>query len=68
MRIDDQLKAEVETIFHQLGLTTSEAIKIFSQLCATAEVYRFNYNWIQNSMSLVSSAKARWMPSWEHIH
>lgn len=29
MRIDDQLKAEVETIFHQLGLTTSEAIKIF---------------------------------------
>jgi len=29
MRIDDQLKSEVETIFHQLGLTTSEAIKIF---------------------------------------
>ena len=29
MRIDDQLKSEVEAIFHQLGLTTSEAIKIF---------------------------------------
>jgi addiction module RelB/DinJ family antitoxin len=29
MRIDDRLKSEVETIFHQLGLTTSEAIKIF---------------------------------------
>ena len=29
MRIDDQLKSEVETIFHQLGLTTSEAIKIY---------------------------------------
>ncbi len=29
MRIDDHLKSEVETIFHQLGLTTSEAIKIF---------------------------------------
>ncbi len=29
MRIDDQLKSEVETIFHQIGLTTSEAIKIF---------------------------------------
>ena len=29
MRIDDQLKSEAETIFHQLGLTTSEAIKIF---------------------------------------
>ena len=29
MRIDDQLKSDVETIFHQLGLTTSEAIKIF---------------------------------------
>jgi DNA-damage-inducible protein J len=28
-RIDDQLKSDVETIFHQLGLTTSEAIKIF---------------------------------------
>jgi DNA-damage-inducible protein J len=29
MRIDDQLKSDVETIFHQLGMTTSEAIKIF---------------------------------------
>ncbi len=29
MRIDDQLKSDVEKIFHQLGLTTSEAIKIF---------------------------------------
>ena len=29
MRIDDQLKSEAETIFHQLGLTTSEAIKLF---------------------------------------
>lgn len=29
MRIDDQLKSEAESIFHQLGLTTSEAIKIF---------------------------------------
>jgi DNA-damage-inducible protein J len=29
MRIDDQLKSDAETIFHQLGLTTSEAIKIF---------------------------------------
>lgn len=29
IRIDDQLKSDVETIFHQLGLTTSEAIKIF---------------------------------------
>lgn len=29
MRIDDQLKSDVETIFHTLGLTTSEAIKIF---------------------------------------
>jgi len=29
MRIDSQLKAETETIFQQLGMTTSEAIKIF---------------------------------------
>jgi len=29
MRMDAQLKSEVETIFRQLGLTTSEAIKIF---------------------------------------
>ena len=29
MRIDEQLKSETEVIFHQLGLTTSEAIKIF---------------------------------------
>jgi len=29
MRIDDQLKSDVESIFHKLGLTTSEAIKIF---------------------------------------
>lgn len=29
MRIDEQLKSEAETIFRQLGLTTSEAIKIF---------------------------------------
>ena len=28
MRIDGQLKAETEVIFHQLGLTTTEAIKI----------------------------------------
>lgn len=29
IRIDDQLKSDVETIFDQIGLTTSEAIKIF---------------------------------------
>ena len=29
MRIDDQLKSETEAIFHQLGMTTTEAIKIF---------------------------------------
>src|SRR6185369_2947098 len=29
MRIDGQLKSETEAIFNQLGLTTSEAIKIF---------------------------------------
>ena len=29
MRIDGQLKSEAEAIFNQLGLTTSEAIKIF---------------------------------------
>lgn len=29
MRIDGQLKSETETIFKQLGLTTTEAIKIF---------------------------------------
>lgn len=29
IRIDDQLKSDAEGIFHQLGLTTSEAIKIF---------------------------------------
>lgn len=29
MRIDGQLKSETETIFHQLGMTTTEAIKIF---------------------------------------
>jgi addiction module RelB/DinJ family antitoxin len=29
MRIDGQLKSETEAIFHQLGLTTTEAIKIF---------------------------------------
>jgi len=29
MRIDGQLKSETETIFQQLGLTTTEAIKIF---------------------------------------
>jgi DNA-damage-inducible protein J len=29
MRIDGQLKAETETIFQQLGMTTTEAIKIF---------------------------------------
>jgi addiction module RelB/DinJ family antitoxin len=29
MRIDGQLKAEAETIFQQLGMTTTEAIKIF---------------------------------------
>lgn len=29
IRIDDQLKSDTEAIFHQLGLTTSEAIKIF---------------------------------------
>jgi len=29
MRIDSQLKSETETIFQQLGMTTTEAIKIF---------------------------------------
>ena len=29
MRIDGKLKSETEAIFNQLGLTTSEAIKIF---------------------------------------
>jgi len=29
MRIDGQLKSEAETIFQQLGMTTTEAIKIF---------------------------------------
>lgn len=29
MRIDGQLKSEAEAIFHQLGMTTTEAIKIF---------------------------------------
>lgn len=29
MRIDDQLKSETEAIFHQLGMTTTEAINIF---------------------------------------
>jgi addiction module RelB/DinJ family antitoxin len=29
MRIDGQLKSETETIFQQLGMTTTEAIKIF---------------------------------------
>jgi addiction module RelB/DinJ family antitoxin len=29
MRIDGQLKTEAETIFQQLGMTTTEAIKIF---------------------------------------
>lgn len=29
MRIDEQLKSETETILKQLGMTTSEAIKIF---------------------------------------
>lgn len=29
IRIDGQLKSETEDIFHQLGMTTSEAIKIF---------------------------------------
>ncbi|HIJ96190.1 MAG TPA: type II toxin-antitoxin system RelB/DinJ family antitoxin [Desulfuromonadales bacterium] len=29
MRIDGQLKSETETIFRQLGMTTTEAIKIF---------------------------------------
>lgn len=29
MRIDGQLKSETEAIFQQLGLTTTEAIKIF---------------------------------------
>ena len=29
MRIDDQLKSETEAIFQQLGMTTTEAIKIF---------------------------------------
>ena len=29
MRIDCQLKSETETIFQQLGMTTTEAIKIF---------------------------------------
>jgi len=29
MRIDEQLKAEAEAIFQQLGMTTTEAIKIF---------------------------------------
>ena len=28
-RIEPQLKAEVETLFHQLGLSTTEAINIF---------------------------------------
>jgi addiction module RelB/DinJ family antitoxin len=29
MRIDEQLKADAEIIFQQLGMTTTEAIKIF---------------------------------------
>lgn len=29
LRIDDQLKSDAEAIFHELGMTTSEAIKIF---------------------------------------
>lgn len=29
MRIDEQLKTEVESIFKQLGMTTTEAIKVF---------------------------------------
>ncbi len=29
MRIDEELKAEAERIFRKLGLTTTEAIKIF---------------------------------------
>ncbi len=29
MRIDGQLKSETEAIFQQLGMTTTEAIKIF---------------------------------------
>ena len=29
LRIDGQLKAEAEDVLHQLGLSTSEAIKIF---------------------------------------
>jgi DNA-damage-inducible protein J len=29
MRIDGQLKSDTETIFQQLGMTTTEAIKIF---------------------------------------
>lgn len=29
MRIDGQLKSETESIFQQLGMTTTEAIKIF---------------------------------------
>ncbi len=28
-RIEPELKAEVETLFHQLGLSTTEAINIF---------------------------------------
>ena len=28
-RVDDDLKNEVEAVFHHLGLTTSEAIKLF---------------------------------------
>ncbi|MDY0301726.1 MAG: type II toxin-antitoxin system RelB/DinJ family antitoxin [Trichlorobacter sp.] len=29
MEVDSQLKADAESVFHQLGLTTNEAIKIF---------------------------------------
>lgn len=32
LRIDDELKADTEAIFRQLGLTTTEAIKIFLSL------------------------------------
>ena len=28
-RIDDDLKTDVEAVFHHLGLTTTEAIKLF---------------------------------------
>ena len=58
MRIDDQLKSDVESIFQQLGLTTSEAIKIFFAAVRNRKGLPFQLQVASDQASPVEQRKA----------